>query len=178
MTHKQTDDIVVYPTMFGFVLRRIIPIAFFTAMQQSPGQMTFQVSAEVVEGCAISGSTSQSGIDFGTLDFGSHPSTASGQVSAVASHGLGTFQLTCSPGTELSLSVDGGQHSESQVRNLKHATGSQKVAYQLYLDSNHGTPLLPSMPVVIPVPESGQLAIPIYGSLTLSGAALPSGINW
>ncbi|CAB3961368.1 spore coat protein U domain-contain protein [Burkholderia aenigmatica] len=137
-----------------------------------PTTRTFAVSAQIVSGCGVAGGGSGTGLDFGTLDFGTYPAVAAGQ--AVATSGGSALQIECSPGTTLKMSVDGGMHPTggNTQRNLASA-GNALIAYRLYADASRTTVLAVGQPVSIPA--SGVVSLPIYGALTLPGGATPPG---
>nr|WP_246179276.1 spore coat U domain-containing protein [Pandoraea aquatica] len=127
------------------------------------------VSAQIVAGCGLKGG----GQDFGTLDFGVLPAMTAGDVSAVAQGG--SLQFECTPGSTLRLSVGGGLKPDAanQRRNLQ-GPGGALVAYQLYADASRTQVLGIGQTVTLSV--SGVVNLPIYGSLTLPGGALPAGV--
>ncbi|PPS64782.1 hypothetical protein CRX72_04750 [Pantoea sp. BRM17] len=77
---------------------------------------------------------------FGTLNFGSHSGVATGNFSASYLQST-TLNLACTPGTAVSMSIDGGANYTS-VRNLKHTSSSNTVAYPLYRHHKRGGELL------------------------------------
>lgn len=139
-------------------------------------QTTFQVSADVVEGCSYEGSTAQSGIPFGSISFGSHPATANGTITASVMSGSGSFVLRCAPGSELQMTVSGGQHQLSANRHLKRSGGTQTLAYRLYLDAARSVAIPAGLPISVTIPASGELPIPIYAEIDLGNGAKYAGI--
>ncbi|MBN3787164.1 spore coat U domain-containing protein [Burkholderia sp. Ac-20353] len=137
-----------------------------------PRTQTFTVSAQIVAGCGVVGGGSGTGLDFGTLDFGTHPAIATGQANATT--GGSALQIECSPGTTLKMTVDGGIHPTlgNTQRNLANA-GSRLIAYRLYADASRTNALAVGQAVSIAV--SGTVSLPIYGALTLPGGNTPAG---
>jgi spore coat protein U-like protein len=138
---------------------------------------TFTVSADVVPGCALLTSNSTSGIDFGTLSFGTHPATNSGAVMAsVVASGGGTMQVECTRGLSVQVTVDAGQHASGAQRRL--ALGSSPtdlVSYALYTGASLATPIPVGSSVSVVVPPSGVIDLPIFGAATLPGSGLMPG---
>lgn len=125
---------------------------------------TFQVSASVVAGCVISGTNT--GV-FGTLNFGTQSGVASSSVSASYVQST-TLTLACTPGTALSMSINGGSNYTSS-RNLKHASNTDTVAYSLYTNAAHTTAIPVNSPVALSYSNANNIVLPIYGLLTLPG---------
>jgi spore coat protein U-like protein len=140
---------------------------------QVPTTATFAVTAQVVSGCVVV-SGSSSGLNFGTLAFGSYPAVSTGQVSASATGG--SAQIQCTPGVTLTMTIDGGLNPSASAtqRNVK-ATGATLVGYRLYADSGHTQAIGINQGVSVVVPASGSVTLPIYGVLTLPGATAAPG---
>ena len=72
---------------------------------------TLQSQIQLTAGCVIAGSSGNAaGVNFGTLDFGTRPSTFTGIVTATASGGEGVSgptQIVCSPDV-LGISIQVG----------------------------------------------------------------------
>lgn len=125
---------------------------------------TFQVSASVVAGCVVSGTNT--GV-FGTLDFGTQSGVASSSVSASYVQST-TINLACTPGTAVSMSINGGSNYTSS-RNLKHTSNTNTVAYSLYTNAAHTTAIPVNSPVALSYSNASNIVLPIYGLLTLPG---------
>lgn len=125
---------------------------------------TFQVTASIVAGCVISGTNT--GV-FGSLNFGSHSGVESGSVSASYVQST-TLNLACTPGTTLSMSINGGSNYTS-IRNLKLANASDVVPYTLYTNASHTTAIPINQAVALSYSDSNNITLPIYGLLQLPG---------
>lgn len=125
---------------------------------------TFQVSASVVAGCVVSGTNT--GV-FGTLNFGTQSGVASSSASAALAQST-TLTLACTPGTALSMSINGGSNYTS-TRNLKHTSNTNTVAYSLYTNAAHTVPIPVNTPVALSYSNANNIVLPIYGLLTLPG---------
>nr|WP_244100142.1 spore coat U domain-containing protein [Burkholderia anthina] len=137
-----------------------------------PRTQTFGVHAQIVAGCGVVGGGTGTGLDFGTLDFGTHPAISTGQVSSVTSGSA--LQIECASGTTLTMTIDGGLAASSgnTQRNLQ-GTGGARIAYQLYADAGHSQVIAIGRSVSIAV--SGIANLPIYGSLILPGGSVAAG---
>jgi len=145
------------------------------------------VSLELTASCRLVGSTSTSGINFGTLQFGSAPSTFSGQLTAQATDGeggVGTTQLVCSPDlTGITVSVSGGGNAGqgasigNGARAMVNGNGDF-VPYDVYADAGH-TSAYPAngSTVSVTIPSDGSpFTLPVYGLVDkTSSFALPTG---
>lgn len=125
---------------------------------------TFQVSASVVAGCVVSGSNP--GV-FGTLDFGTQSGVASSSVSTSFVQSS-TINLACTPGTTVSMSIDGGSNYTT-TRNLKLASFTNTVAYSLYSNASHASAIGVNSPITLNYSNANNITLPIYGVLQLPG---------
>ena len=153
------------------------------------GDLTGTMPARMVltSGCLISGgSGAQSGLGFGTLDFGAKPGTFTGIVDAVPAGGdggSGTTQIICSPEvTSVSITVSGGLHpgQGSAVGAGARAmqSGSAYLPYEVYQDAGRSTVYpVGSALTGFSIPVSGAaFNLPIFGRVNkTSSTSLPAG---
>lgn len=125
---------------------------------------TFQVSASIVAGCVVTGTNT--GI-FGTLNFGTQSGLATNSVSASYVQSS-TINLACTPGTTLSMTINGGSNYTS-TRNLKLANNTNTVPYYLYSNAARTTPIPVNTAVPLSYSNANNITLPIYGSLQLPG---------
>ena len=137
---------------------------------------SFSVTAEIVEGCALAGATQTSGLDFGTLNFGTYPAVHTGTLTASSVGAGGSVQVECTAGLTMQISVDGGQHLNGGTRRLGlSGGGGSYVPYSLFTTPANNVAVPIGSPASIVIPPAGVVDIPIYGLLTLSGAGLMPG---
>lgn len=79
---------------------------------------TFNVTATVIDSCAVSASD----LAFGTYD----------PASATDKTGTSTVSVTCSLGTLYTVSLNNGTHASGSTRRL--AAGASRLTYQVYKD--------------------------------------------
>jgi len=127
---------------------------------------SFQVAASIVAGCVVSGSNT--GV-FGTLNFGTQSGVATGNVSASYLQST-TLNLACTPGTAVSMSINGGANYTS-TRNLKHTSSTNTVAYRLYSNAALTAPIPVNSAIALNYSNANTITLPVYGQLTLPGAA-------
>ncbi len=155
------------------------------------GSMSGQLNAQMVlqAGCIISGApgAGSSGVNFGTLDFGSQPSTFTGVLTASASGGAGgagATQITCSADiTTLTVSVGAGNNAGqgasvgTGTRAMKFGSSSY-LPYEVYSDASLTTPYPTSATSVgVVLPGTGApFALPVFGRVNKTSVnAMPSG---
>jgi spore coat protein U-like protein len=151
----------------------LLSVVMVATASETTGQ-TFTVSAEIVPGCTVRGTTQTSGIGFGTLSFGVHPATQQGPVQASATTGSGAVELECTAGLTLTVSVDAGLQPGAGSRRLA-AAGGAVIPYSLYTDTAFVTAIPLSGGVDIVVPPSGVIEVPIHGVAHLPGVGQPAG---
>ena len=127
---------------------------------------SFQVSATIVPGCAVS--TGSGGV-FGTLDVGTHNGVESAPVSTSFVPN-GALSIACTPGVALSMSINGGQNYSS-VRRMKRSGGTEVVGYRLYSSSSLAANSEIGVNQAIPVTytNSNNIALPLFGVALLTG---------
>lgn len=128
------------------------------------------VRATISPGCRINGAISADAGKLGSLDFGSHPAIATDRVTASFSANS-AVTLSCTPGVELNMSLDGGAHFEGGQRNLDG--DGQRIAYQLYLDAGQSLAIPVNQAVAVNYTNPGDIRLPIYAALLLPGRNPP-----
>lgn len=137
---------------------------------------SFTVSAEIVPGCVVAGSAATSGLAFGELAFGTLPATAEGEATTSTQLGsIGGMQIECTAGLDLTLSIDGGQHTVGGVRHLARTGGGSTIPYVLYADAGRSQPIPSTGGLDVTVPPSGLLSLEVYAVATLPGAPAAPG---
>lgn len=148
----------------GLTRLLILLSGFYCHSVWSLPQATFEVSANIVNGCVVSGTNP--GV-FGTLDFGTQPGV--GNVTADAAFvQSSTITLACTPGTTLNMRINGGSNFTT-TRNLKVANNTNLVAYSLYTNASHTKPIAVDQDIQLTLTNANNITLPIYGQLQLSG---------
>lgn len=132
----------------------------------------FDVSATITSGCLVDGLGSSGNAGrIGTLDFGID-STFSTAIHTATTTGGQTIRLRCTPGANLTMSIDGGSHAAAGARNLQlGANSSARIAYALCRDAGCTLPIAIGTPYAVPVSgtNSEDVLLPVYGRLALPG---------
>ncbi|NYI15232.1 spore coat protein U-like protein [Enterobacter sp. Sphag71] len=79
-----------------------------------------------------------------------------------------TITLACTPGTAVSMSINGGNNYTS-TRNLKNTSSTNTVAYSLFTNAAHTVAIPVSSAVALSYSNANNITLPIYGLLTLPG---------
>ncbi|MGI4812063.1 MAG: Csu type fimbrial protein [Janthinobacterium lividum] len=142
-----------------------------------PSTAIMPVSANIVAGCGVYGTSATSALNFGTLNFGIQAAVANGTVGAAALTVPGSaVQIQCTPGATLRVSVDGGLYAGNGVqRYLSLGSGLQRVPYALYRDASATVSLGIGQSIAVPAATGAIINLPIYGVVTLPGAGLRAG---
>ena len=134
-------------------------------------ETSFQVSAAIESGCQISQSTPTPGADIGEIGAMEFPSasttsTATNTVSLAPNAG---FTLSCTPGLQVTMQVDGGIHFDS-ARNMQHDSVADTISYSLFEDAALSQPIGVGVPISLDSnSDPGNISLPIYGQVTLPG---------
>ena len=139
------------------------------AAEPAPAQMqkSFQVAADIVNGCIVS--TTGSGT-WGDIALGSVASSATGTVEAdLVSGGANGIQIDCTPGLSVTLSADNGNQPTGGTRQLGiTGNASARIPYQLYANGSQTPWTSQAIGLSFPAGTSHQL-FPVHAKATLSG---------
>lgn len=137
---------------------------------------TIDATITLTSACEVNGSTATSGVDFGTIDFGSHTTLFSEATSTLDPGGGGSgISIQCSPGSDASLTIVGGLNDASVAgsgRAMKN--GSLYVPYDIYSDASFATLLANGNSIAVTADGTIQ-TIPIYGK-ALGNGGLTAGL--
>ncbi|MFG1173361.1 spore coat U domain-containing protein [Erwiniaceae bacterium CAU 1747] len=126
-----------------------------------PNPLAVEVKASIVNGCVVSGTnTSQ----LGTLNFGTLPGINSAATTADAVFvNNATLNLACTPGTTLSMSINGGVNYANSSRNMKLTDHTDLVPYRLYANAAHTTVIPLNTALSVAYSDADNITLPIYG---------------
>lgn len=136
----------------------------------------FDVAAVIVPGCLVDGFGSSGNVgSIGQLDFGTDSSlSTAGHVAMTSSAQL--IRLRCTPGVNMTMSIDGGAHSASGIRNLQLGTSpTARIGYRVCRDAACNQPIAigGTTTDTISSTNSNDVRLPIYAALTLPGSLRP-----
>ncbi|WP_110685160.1 Csu type fimbrial protein [Salinicola aestuarinus] len=97
---------------------------------------TIGVTLELTAACRINGVDGVSGLDFGTLDFGTE-TTLFEETDSEVLNGSSAISVICSPETSPSVAISGGSFDANSDAENRHAlsNGTSFVPYSLYTDA-------------------------------------------
>jgi len=147
-------------------IARGLPLLIGSVNAWSLPTSTFQVTASIVAGCVISGTST--GV-FGTLDFGTQSGVATSTVNASFVQST-SINLACTPGTTLSMSINQGSNFTT-TRNLKLPNFTNTVPYTLFSNASRTTVIPVNQAVSLSYSNANNITLPIYGQLQLPGTA-------
>ncbi|MCH2486411.1 MAG: spore coat U domain-containing protein [Erythrobacter sp.] len=127
---------------------------------------SFEVAAEIVPGCAVSADAGGNWghIDFGTLD---GIGTATAEAALVSSGGAG-IAISCTPGIDVALVADTGNHALSEQRHLRRSGGEETIGYELFVTDQRIA--WSTEPVTLRFDlGTSSLLIPVHAKATLPG---------
>ncbi|PRD15785.1 Csu type fimbrial protein [Pantoea coffeiphila] len=148
--------------LFSYCWHLLTPLLLISGSGWSmPTPVAVEVKASVVNGCVVSG-TNPSAI--GTLNFGTLPgiNSAATTASAVFANNT-TITLACTPGTTLTMSINGGANYANSSRNMKIANNTDLVAYALYTNAAHTTAIPLNTALNVTYSNANNIVLPIYG---------------
>lgn len=133
---------------------------------------SFQVSATIEAGCSVDGiGTGGDAGTMGVLDFGRDSSFSTATHTASLS-GSQTFTLRCTPGVDLSMTIDGGENAAGGVRNLQLGSDTaSRLQYRLYSDAGFGDEIgiNASTGIAVTTANMNDVRLPVHARLTLPG---------
>lgn len=130
-------------------------------------QQPFTVSADIVNGCAVTPAGSG---NWGDIDLGTVAGATTGTVEAdLLSSSATGIQIDCTPGMSVTLSADNGNQPSAGVRRL--AIGGDLTTPIPYLLFVNGTTPWTSQSVALSFPAgTSHQTFPVHARATLSGA--------
>lgn len=150
-----------------FISVAALPVTMFAAVPaQADITGTIDATITLEAGCIINGTNyddGSTGVDFGTLDFGTY-NTLFTQADAQVVSAVTGFTIQCSNGVTPTLSFNAGQNDGSGdgvgLHAMAHSTAAgQFVTYNLYSDA------------------AGATIIPIGGDIVLAGDGSAQTVN-
>ena len=141
---------------------------------------TIGATLTLTNGCLINGSPTQDGINFGTLDFGTHPATFSTLTTQLTgASGGNTFTIQCTTAS-YTVAITGNTNSTAPgtvvgtpgtpARYLVNtANTSQGVAYSLFSDGGFNNIIANNAPLPVTSTAGGVDSYTLYGRITGGG---------
>ncbi|AZD49414.1 spore coat U domain-containing protein [Pseudomonas chlororaphis] len=154
----------------------LLGLAIFSSAQAAT--VTGQITSSLIltSSCQVNGAGGSSGLNFGTLNFGTTDSLFTQATAQVLGGGGGALSILCSSGTSPVVKVRAGAHdgqSAGGTRALADGSGNF-VPYDLYTDSGHSQLLAIDDVINLATSTGVAQTVNIYGK-ALGKAGLPAG---
>lgn len=140
---------------------------------------TIGATLTLTNGCLINGSPTQNGINFGTLDFGTHPATFSTLTTQLTgASGGNTFTIQCTTAS-YTVAITGNTNATAPEplsapgtpgRYLVNtANAAQGVAYSLFSDSGYNNVVANNAALPVASTAGGVDSYTLYARITGGG---------
>lgn len=166
--------------MHGFVSKLILPLMTLAWVSCSPAATTVtgQISATLIltNSCLVNGVGGSSGLNFGTLNFGTNNSLYTEADAQVLGGGGGALSIQCSAGTSPVLSITSGTNdgrSTGGTRALADGAG-HFAPYDIYTDAAHTQILANNGTINLALSTGAAQTVNIYGK-SPGKVGLPAG---
>lgn len=138
---------------------------------------TINSTLTLTAACQVNGSSASSGLNFGTLNFGTQEALFTTANAQVLGGGSGAMSILCSAGTVPVIRVRAGSHdgqSTGGSRALADGAGNF-VPYDFYTDAGHTTVLVIDSTITLPTSTGVAQTVNLYGQAR-GKAGLPAGV--
>ena len=135
---------------------------------------TIGATLTLTNGCLINGSPTQNGINFGTLDFGTHPATFSTLTTQLTGASIQcttasyTVAITGNTNATAPGTVVGTPGTPARYL-VNTANAAQGVAYSLYSDSGYNNVIANNAALPVASTAGGVDSYTLYGRITGGG---------
>lgn len=148
------------------------------ASAQAATTVTGQITSSLIltSSCLVNGASGASGLNFGTLNFGTTNALFSYATGQVLGSGGGALAILCSAGTTPAVTIQGGLH-DGQSSGGSHALADGAgnfVPYDLYTDSGFNNLLSNNGVINLATSTGAAQTVNIYGK-AVGKAGLPTG---
>lgn len=167
--------IVGYSNIFRYTAGMVAGAAMFLGQSTAQAQVTGTIDAtiDLTSACEVNDSTDVTGVDFGTLDFGSHTTLFTEATAAMVGAGS-AIAIQCSPGSDASLTITSGLYDTLAAGSGRAlSNGMLYVPYDIYTDAAFANVLANGTSIDVTADGTVQL-IPIYAR-ALGNALLTPG---
>lgn len=136
---------------------------------------TIDSSITLVSACSIGGNASPTGVDFGSLEFGTH-SALFDQVDAQVAGGSG-ISVLCSPGVTATFTLQGGSNdgkASPGIHAMSNSEDAYYVGYSLYSDASYSDPIELAGTVTVGPFSNEAITLDLYGRAFGAPGLLPA----
>ncbi|PIJ48480.1 hypothetical protein BL250_15150 [Erwinia sp. OLTSP20] len=136
------------------LLNMILLLCVINLSEAAQQSVSFKVSQKIVNGCQI---TQIDPINFGTLTI------ADMRKDRLLS--TGELRIKCTPGVNLQILLDGGQHASTAQRRMATPDGKAYLLYNLYQDVARQKPWPVDSPYKPTVSDYANISVPLYAEM-------------
>ncbi|QXH48690.1 spore coat U domain-containing protein [Pseudomonas xanthosomatis] len=154
-----------------------IGLALASQAQAATVTGTINSTLTLTAACQVNGGTGTSGLNFGTLNFGTQDALFTTANAQVLGPGGGAMSILCSSGTVPAVRVRAGSHdgqSTGGTRALADGAGNF-VPYDFYTDSGRTQLLAIDGTITLPTSTGVAQTVNLYGQAR-GKAGLPAGV--
>lgn len=151
-------------------------LALATQAQAATVTGTINSTLTLTAACQVNGSAGTSGLNFGSLNFGTQDALFGTANAQVLGPGGGAMSILCSAGTVPAIRVRAGSHdggSAGGTRALADGAGNF-VPYDFYTDAGHSQLLAIDGTITLPTSTGVAQTVNLYGQ-AVGKAGLPAG---
>jgi spore coat protein U-like protein len=166
--------------MHALVSKAVFPLValVWVSGAQAATTVTGQISSTLIltNSCLVNGVGGTTGLNFGTINFGTTNSQFTTQSGQVLGGGGGALSIQCSSGTSPVITVGAGSHdgqSTGGTRALYDGVANY-VPYDFYTDTGHSTLLAINGTINVGASTGVAQTVNIYGQ-AVGKAGLPAG---
>ncbi|NWA92439.1 spore coat protein U domain-containing protein [Pseudomonas sp. D8002] len=166
--------------MHALVSKAVLPLVAlaWVSAAQAATTVTGQISSTLIltNSCLVNGVGGTTGLNFGTINFGTTNSQFTTQSGQVLGGGGGALSIQCSSGTSPVITVGAGSHdgqSTGGTRALYDGVANY-VPYDFYTDTGHSTLLAINGTINVGASTGVAQTVNIYGQ-AVGKAGLPAG---
>ena len=157
-------------------MRRLIALLFLltpAALSAVDKSATIVLSVEVLPACQA-GSSSGSGVSFGTLDFGTHL-RVDNLITRVGQPGAGALRINCQQNIPYRVLINAG-HSGTTNNRQRAGPGSAVLTYNLYTSANYTT-IWDNSTGVSAMGNGQDQWLPVYARVPAQSSPTPGSYN-
>lgn len=147
----------------------LLPMLLPASLVAVEKNATIGLHVEVLPAC-LAGSSNGGGIEFGTLDFGTHI-RLDNVISKIGQSNAGALQVNCQQGVPYNVLISGG-YSGSTANRKMASTSAAELTYNLFTSSDYTT-VWDDTIGVSGVGNGQSQWLPVYGRVPAQPVPLP-----
>jgi spore coat protein U-like protein len=140
----------------------LLSVSPFIYAQDPQYTSNFKVQAKIENGCSIDNIEQN-------IDFGKYSALSKDKAVANIINSKGSWNIRCTESLPVSISIDGGENLDNNIRRMKNSSSSNYLSYKLYNSSGLTTEYVVGNKYLLPATtQANRLAnFEIYGVVDL-----------